>query len=211
MSISKKNKKSMKKSVKKSGKRMNNTGKSMKKNGSCKVLKKIESSPQFLESHKKLLVCVDDKCKDFLAKDIEITEKCLDKLNSMKINKLNDERRTKVENDCYTKLKLVPNVMDKNACMTNKCSKEFNSFSKFPLSQHNSEAIKDFSNFEREKYRLEQKREKIFPELKEIKKLQAKRILYENAFDVCKSESGKKKLKTQMRKIDSLVAKFYVK
>ncbi len=211
--------KSMKKigkSMKKTGKIVKKMGKSMKsvksgKNGSCKVLKKIDSSPQFLESHKKLLVCADDKCKEFLDKDIEITEKCLDKLDSMKIHKLSDERRMKVENDCYTKLKLVPNVMDKNTCLTKKCSKELNTFREFPLSEHNPEAIHDYTNFTREKYRLEKKRETILPELKEVKKLEAKRILYENAIDNCKNESGKKKIKVQMSKLDSQIAKFYVK
>jgi hypothetical protein len=196
--------KSVKKSMKKS--------KSMKKTGNCKVMKKMpESSPKFLEVHKKLLLCGDDKCKEFLDKDIEIAEKCIDKVHSMKISKLNDERRLKVLEDCYKNMGLVPNILEKVKCINKKCSSEMNKFDKFPFSEHNQDAVKDFSNFEREKSRIQEKNEKYFPELKEINKLNNKIELISNAFDNCKSESKKKKLKADREKLYSKVAQFFTK
>jgi len=201
MKSMKKNK-SMKKSMKKS----------MVKSGNCKVMKKMhEPSPKFLEVHKKLLLCADDKCKEFLDKDIEIAEKCIDKVHSMKISKLNDERRIKVLDECYKKMGLVPNTLEKVKCINKKCPSEMKKLNKFPFSEHNQDAVKDFSNFEREKYRIQQKNEKYFPELKEINKLNNKIELISNAFDNCKSESKKKKLKADREKLYSKVAQFYAK
>jgi len=216
----KKDMKTMKKikSVKKSKsvknmKKSKSMKKSMvKKSGNCKVMKKMpESSPKFLEVHKKLLLCGDDKCKEFLDKDIEIAEKCIDKVHSMKISKLNDERRLKVLEDCYKNMGLVPNILEKIKCINKKCPSEMKKFDKFPFSEHNQDAVKDFSNFEREKYRIQQKNEKYFPELKEINKLNNKIELLSNAFDNCKSESKKKKLKADREKLYSKVAQFYQK
>ena len=191
-------KKTMKKSIKNSS-------------GSCKVMKKLpDPSPQKINSFKKILFCADNKCKEFLDKDIEITEKCLDKLNSMKINTLSDERRLKVEDDCLKKFNLVPNTLDKINCLNKKCTKELKHTQRVGL-VYNLDKIRDFSNYEKEKHRIAQKREKFFPELKKVNKLTAKRNLLEIALETCKNESQRKKLKSQISKLDSQVSKFYSK
>jgi hypothetical protein len=207
VTISKKMKKSKMSKKTKKGKMV--SVKKSKVRGSCNVMKKLTpSSDKFLETHKTLLVCADNKCKEFLDKDIKISETCLDKTVGMKFN---DPKRIKIEDTCYKKMGLLPNTMDKLNCINKKCSTEMKNFQKFPFSEHNVDAIHDFSDFEREKYRVQQKREKAFPVLKEITKLNNKRRLIEEAHNNCKNEKEKKNLKMKMDKLDSQIAALYIK
>jgi hypothetical protein len=196
-------KKTMKQTMKKTVKKSSGRGGSRK----CKVMKDLPvPSQKYLDAHKNVLVCADNKCKEFLDKDIAINEKCLDKTINMKFS---DHKRMEVEDACHKKLGLVPNTMDKIKCMNKRCPSEVKKFQKIPFTEHNPEAIRDFSDFEREKYRLQQKREKAYPELVKIAKLNKKNQFIDEAIIKCKSESEKKKLKKRRDKIYTEISKFY--
>jgi hypothetical protein len=209
--ISKKTKKTMKsKNTKKTKSKSTTKSKSKSRSrvsNNCKIMKKIPpSSEKFLEAHKNLLVCADNKCKEFLDKDIEISETCFNKTLDMKFN---DPKKMKVEFKCFDKLGMLENTLNKIKCLKRKCGPESKKYQKFPSSEHNPEAIRDFSDFERKKYQLQQKREKVFPELIKIRKLDKKRHIIQQTIDNCKNESEKTKLKIQRDKITELIEQFF--
>lgn len=174
----------------------------------CPIIKPYQPkiSAKNMKIHKKYLSCMNTKCKEFLDKDIKITETCIDKTSHLK---LFNRQKMLIDQNCYEKNGLIDNSLNKLNCMNAKCKKETKKYQKIPENQQNLDdtTASEFSFFHKEKKRLQEKELKIYPIMKKLTKIYKDKGLIRNTMMQCKDESEKKKLQNKIDRLDKIYNK----
>jgi hypothetical protein len=179
-----------------------------KKTVKCPIVKPHQAkiSAKNMQIHKKYLDCMNTKCKEFVDKDIKITETCIDKTSHINFFK---NQRMLIRSNCYQKNGLLDNVLNKLNCMNTKCMKETKKYQKIPDNQQTLDdtTASKLSFFHKEQKRLQEKELKIYPIMKKLTKIHYNKALIRNTMSQCKDESEKKKLQNKIDRLDKIYKK----
>ena len=175
--------------------------KNTKKISKCSVVKPLQPklSTKNLNILKTYLGCANTKCKYFLEKDIKIAERCFDTTSHLKLFNLQQLR-------CFDKSGLYKNTIKKINCLKTKCKKQLKKYTTLPYKEDTIDAS-EFSFFDKEKKRIKEKQEKVYPQLVKLTKIMNDKDLISATLSKCKDESERKKLKYKINRLNKMYDK----
>jgi hypothetical protein len=183
--------------------------KTIKKSIKCHVMKpsppKISTKNKMI--HKNFLDCMNTKCKNFLEKDIKITEKCFDHTSHMKFF---SKKKLNIIDDCYKKNGFLNNTVKKINCLKTKCAKESNKYDAIHPNQKlmlESRDLSELSAFHKEIQRFKEKEKQIYPVSVKLEKISNEIDLIRDTMIKCKDESEKTKLRNKITRLNKLYDK----